>query len=125
MTKRVWNHQRWALECKSVFRRMYQSENFMAPPFRYTVRLAPRQEGETHNAYYLIEWGKDGPTPKESKVIGLTILIGTDDGRAFKTLGLNECFGSIEDASRYMDGLADRWPADGRVMVDSEMVVYQ
>jgi hypothetical protein len=104
---------------------MYQSENFMAPPFRYTVRLAPRQEGETHNAYYLIEWGKDGPTPKESKVIGLTILIGTDDGRAFRTYGMNNCFQTIEEASEYMDGLADRWPEDGRVMIDSEMVVYQ
>ena len=119
MADRKWNHSRYALECRDIFRRMYKSHNLIAPPFRYTVRLAPQREGYG-NEYYLVEWGRDGVTTAESEIIGVTILVGSDDGRVFQTRGLSDCFSCMEDASEYMDELGKAWPDDFGVLLETE-----
>ena len=75
MKKSEWNHQRYRIEVKSLFDKMYGGAiNPLTPPYRYTVRLAKNREQDTGNNYLLIEWGKDG-TFADAKLFGITVLV--------------------------------------------------
>lgn len=122
MKKSEWNHQRYRIEVKSLFEQMYGGcINPLTPPYRYTVRLANNREQDTGNNYLLIEWGKDG-TFADAKLFGITVLIGTDEGKVYQTEGLNDCFGSLTEASEYVEAISLRLPDDFSVKQWTEIV---